>query len=152
MGVHSLPTILQKHELTDIQYDAIRQTPFFAKVLENETKAWEGVLNTETRTKLKAAAIFEDLMPTLYKRSKSGEEAVKDVIETAKLMAKVAGLEQAPQKASESGGGEKFSITINLGESPKVTVVPVETIPVPANSEGTGSSPSLELGPERAGS
>src|SRR5581483_7589541 len=134
--------------LSDSKYAAIRATPYFVKVLENETKSWESTLNTEKRTALKAAAMFEEILPHLYTRTISQDSFFKDQIEAAKLVAKIAGIGEK-SAAEIKSASDKFAINITIGGD-KVQfikdITPVGeasgVLEIQEDTEGDGGSPS----------
>lgn len=67
----------------------------------------------------KAKLMFEDLLPDVYKKAKSENTTLSGVLEAAKFMRTVAGLDKQDVAA---GAGEKFSITIQFsGSGPQAT-------------------------------
>jgi hypothetical protein len=69
---------------------------------------------------------------TLHDRMNNAAETLPAVVETAKLLAKLAGAGE--EKIAQSGSGERFTISINIG-SKKIEqeVAPtIDLIPTPA--------------------
>lgn len=62
----------------------------------------------------KAKLMFEDLLPEIYLRAKSKESTLSGVLESAKFLRQVAGLDKQDVSA---GGMDRFSITINFGDA-----------------------------------
>lgn len=59
----------------------------------------------------KAKLMFEDMLPDIYRRAKSENATLSGVLEAAKFMRTVAGLDKQDVNAQQ----EKFSITIQFG-------------------------------------
>lgn len=87
--------------------------------------------------KVKAKVLTEDVFEDAYKLARSNETSLLQKLEFVKLGAKLADMEPRPNAQVAAGPG--FSITINLGENPKlekqVIEMPVEALDVP--KEGT---------------
>jgi hypothetical protein len=121
MDIHPLETILANHNVTIEDFDRIRTLPRFQQYLEGEMVAWGSALNTHERVKLKSAAVMETWLPELYARMHDRNENLNAKVEAGKLVAKLAGM--GIEKASINGeGGERFSVTINLGEDKNIRI------------------------------
>lgn len=74
----------------------------------------------------KARLMFEDLLPDVYRRAKAEGVTLSGVLEAAKFMRTVAGMD----KQEGSTPGEKFSITIKFSgdTAPKDVVVSAERV------------------------
>lgn len=97
----------------------------------------------------KAKLMFEDLLPDVYRKAKSENTTLSGVLEAAKFMRTVAGLDrQDPGMAQQ----EKFSITIQFsnpapGSQPianSVTVIDMSDIPAPPGYLPKASNAELE--------
>ncbi|RZN09646.1 hypothetical protein CWO91_16595 [Bradyrhizobium genosp. SA-3] len=82
-------------------------------MLASEVEAWNTALNTSERVKLKAAAMLEEWLPELNNRLHDTEEALPAKIEGGKMLTKLAGMDG--RTGEVAGGGERFSVVINLG-------------------------------------
>jgi hypothetical protein len=113
MDIEGLPAILDTYKLTQTEYDALLANETFTRILDAARVEWEAASNTLGRVKIKSAAMFEQVMPHLYARMVDRKENLNHVTETAKLVAKAAGI---GEDAGRNGApGEKFQIIINLG-------------------------------------
>lgn len=96
----------------------------------------------------KAKLMFEDLLPDVYKKAKSENTTLSGVLEAAKFMRTVAGLDKQEVAAT----GEKFSITIQFSnpppgyQAPAATVIDVTPSPVGDTLPALGSVPAFVLG------
>lgn len=117
---HDLGAILLKHKLSQAQYDyLLEHNEFFKNTLQDLVKEFHAIGSTQDRIKLHAAAALEELLPQIASRMASRTEDLKDVIEGAKIVAKIAGVDQ-PDRAPPQMG-EKFQIIIDLGAD-RVTI------------------------------
>ena len=119
MDIRPLDEILKVHDINQVQWDAIQANPRFRAYIESEAAAWHGTLNTHERVKLKAAAILEEWLPELSMRMHDRAENLIAKIEAGKLARDLAGFAKAG--VGVEGSGEKFSVTINLGQDAKLT-------------------------------
>lgn len=144
MNIRELPAILKDYGLTAQYYDEhILTNEFFKRALETIIIEWNGALSTHQRIKVEAAATLEDSLHNLAARMNTNDEALPAVVETAKLFAKIAGLGEPTQNANS---GEKFVISIDLGEGKNITferdVAPAKEIDLaaePVNPEISAS-------------
>lgn len=114
MDIHPLPDILKRLNITDIQWEEIQRNPRFNGYLDDAVVTWASALNGPERIKVKSLAAIEDWILTAYGYLNDEKSALRDKVELAKLMARLAGVgEKAP---GELPVGEKISITINMGE------------------------------------
>jgi len=124
LDIQERDKILATHGLSVEQLEALQGNDFFRNMLEQEIKNWQSTMGTPDRIKLEAAAMFEKFMPIIYARITNTGEGLRDVMEGAKLIAKVAGLDNANRE--DRVAGEKFSIQINIGslqDPPTVDVI-----------------------------
>jgi hypothetical protein len=118
MDIQPIETILKQYSLTAETFEILKSSGRFQSLLFSETEAWNGALNTHERVKLKAAAMLEEFLPELNNRLHDQDEALPAKIEGAKLVTKIAGIGERADSAG--GGGERFTVTINLGEDSKL--------------------------------
>jgi len=114
MDIRPLDEILNTHNLSKDQFEQITSLPRFQLYLESEASAWHGSLNTHERVKLKAAAMLEEWLPELNVRMHDRAESLNAKIEAGKLARDLAGF--AKNGVGAESLGEKFSVTINLGQ------------------------------------
>lgn len=119
MNIRERAVILKEYGLTEATFDAhIATNPFFQRVFENYTIEWNSALSTHQRLRVQAATALEESLVGMAVRMNSKDETLPAVVETAKLFTKIAEVGEPTRTASH---GEKFSITINLGEDKKLT-------------------------------
>jgi hypothetical protein len=119
MDIQPLDTILEAHQITRDQWESISKTPHFLRLLGSEAETWNTALNTHERVKLKAAAMIEEWLPELNNRMHDKLEGLPAKIEGGKLLTKIAGMGERVI-GSEGVAGERFVVTINLGEDVKL--------------------------------
>lgn len=119
MDIRPLEEILQVHDVDQALWQQIQANPRFRQYVESEAAAWHGSLNTHERVKLKAAAMLEEWLPELYSRMHDRAENLSAKIEAGKLARDLAGF--AKGGVGVESAGERFSVTINLGQDSKLT-------------------------------
>lgn len=119
MDIHPIQTILNQYGISTEQWEILKGNQRFQNLLLSETEAWNGALNTQERVKLKAAAMLEEWLPELNNRLHDADEALPAKIEGGKMLTRIAGI--GVGAAEGGGGGERFTVTINLGEDSKLT-------------------------------
>ena len=113
MNIRDPKFILDAVGITQEQFDThIRPQVYYKRAYEAFVTEWESALTTNKRIALQSAAALEDALPKLASRMSKDAEALPAVVETAKLLAKLAG---AGEQTRETAPGERFTITINLG-------------------------------------
>lgn len=117
-NIREIPEVLKSYGITEAQFEVIEKTEFFKRAFENSVIEWQSAENAQARIKIEAAVALEDALPAIAARMTKEGEALSGVVETGKLFAKLA---QIGEGRSEGLPGEKFSITINLGEDKKLT-------------------------------
>jgi hypothetical protein len=120
LDIKDIPDILQTTGVTWEQYDAIKETDYFKRMLEEAISAWNSALNAQERLKLKAATALEDFVPELYGRLHDRAEPLNHKVEGAKLLARIAGVD-APNNGA-GVVGERFTVTINMGTATPVQI------------------------------
>lgn len=109
-----LPDVLRQLNLTEEDWEDIKENERFNSLLASEVEAWHSALNTHERVKLKAATMMEEWLPESYARLHDSKETLSAKTELAKLVARLAGM-GLTNASIEGGSAEKFSVTINLG-------------------------------------
>lgn len=111
---YPLETILEQHRITTETWLTIKSNPRFIRLLESEIVQWQGALNTEQRVKLKAASVVEEFLPEAHQRLHTSSEILSSKVELFKAVARIAGMGMTGVGV-EGAGGDRFSVTINLG-------------------------------------
>lgn len=130
VDLRDIETILEHYQIDSETFERIKATPRFQELLRSEIEAWNSALNTQERIKLKAAAMTEEALPEFYARLHDQKESLPAKVELLKFIGRLAGFGIAGASV-EGGGGERFSITINLGSDAKLKFekeLPMKTI------------------------
>ena len=113
-NLNDLEVVLQKYGVTTEAWAEINVNPFFTKILEAARAIWSSPLNAAERTKVKAAILTEQALPSLDKRIHDANEPLDKVIQGIKLLSTIAGLGEKAQQGG-LGSTDKFVIQINMG-------------------------------------
>jgi hypothetical protein len=129
--IRDLDSILTDYKLTLEQYNYLKYNPFFKKILEIAIIDWNSSNSVHKRLQIEAATYLEQGMPVMGARMLNEREDLKDVVETAKMFAKVAGI---GEDKSSVGTGEKFTINIDLSGDKSIRIEKNITPPKEADS------------------
>ena len=114
IDLYPIETILKNNQIDPDQFEKIKADPRFLRLLDSEVSAWNAANNTLERTKLKAGALIEEFLPEANQRIHDPDETLTAKNELIKTLTRIAGM--GLDRANIEGmGGEKFSVTINLG-------------------------------------
>ena len=120
MDLHPLETILKTHDLDAKQWEALERNPRFRAILRSEIEAWNSASNTAERVKLKSLSFVEEALPEFYARAHDPRETLSAKIEVLKTIGRFAGV--GVSSTDTAMVGEKFSVTINLGNSDAIKI------------------------------
>lgn len=117
-----LLTVLKRYQITEAQFDVMKQNPSFARTLATEIIKWNSVLNNKQRLGVQAAWYLEQGFAPLAARMMNKDESLAASVEAAKLFARIAGVgERIP---GEAQAGEKVIINIDLGGGRTINITP----------------------------
>lgn len=116
--IQPIETILERHGIDLELWDQISKLPRFQALLQSQAEMWNSASNTPERVKVKSLSFIEEVLPELYERAHDPREPLSSKVELVKTIGRFAGV-----GAAESGGngGEKLSVTINLGADSQLT-------------------------------
>ena len=114
MDIQSIDKILAARQITNEEFENIKQNPRFQSIYSRMVDEWESSLNTAERVRIKALSFVEEAMPEYFARAHDPREALPAKVEILKAVSKIAGIEKREDAA---GGGEKFSVTINISDT-----------------------------------
>lgn len=117
MNIKPLDAVLSLYKITPEQYEKIKVHEFFARALDQFIIEWNSAKSVHDRIRIESAIILEDAMPGLAGRMAKESESLASVVETGKLLANLSGIGKEKERGNP---GDKFSITINLGEDTKL--------------------------------
>jgi hypothetical protein len=113
MNIRNYQAIFADFGISEEDYYEIAKSEYFKRVKEHFTLEWNSASSTADRIKLQGQAGTEVLMPIAIARALSTAEPLTSVIETLKMVSKIAGV--GDNKPTPAGAAERFVITINLG-------------------------------------
>lgn len=132
MELKALEDILAPYCITRLEYERIKELPFFKRVHDDFTVEWNRVTSTPERVRLISAVLLEEGLPRLGSQMIDKEVSPAVAVETGKFFAKMAGVGESK---TEGVVGEKFVITINLGEDTKLQFAKDVTPRTPGETE-----------------
>ena len=95
----------------------LKENSFFIRAFEAAVIEWNQAMNAPQRIKIGSAVILEDAMPILGARMKNPDTPLPAAVEAAKFFARNAGIGESE---ATQAPGERFIITINLGNDEKL--------------------------------
>ena len=113
MGIRNYKLIFADFGIDEADYYEIAKNETYKRIKEHFTLEWNATTSTQDRIRLQGAAGIEVIMPVVARRALEATTPLAEVIESAKFMAKVAGIGDA--KNNPQAASERFVITINLG-------------------------------------
>lgn len=141
-----LPVILARHKITQPQYEfLIQHNAYFKNIVLTETKNWQSVTSTDARLRLQAQVALEQVLPTVASRMGNAAEELRDVVEGAKFLSRVAGVD-APPSGSVTPG-ERYQIVIDLGADTNVVIAAKSGAAAGALAPGQSKPPAQSQGP-----
>jgi hypothetical protein len=127
MDIHPLETILKNHEITQGRWQEIRNNARFIHLLQSQVEEWNGALNTAERVRIKALSCIEEALPEFFARMHAPDENLPAKVRALEVFGQLAGIGKSAQVSGN--GGEKFSVTINLGQDQVLKVSAPATPP-----------------------
>lgn len=119
MDIMPIDAILKSSNVTDAQWERIREHPRFIQLLISNQEQWASSLNTAERVRVKSLAMVEEILPEFYERMFDRKESLTSKTEVLRTVAKFAGL---GDKAAGANEGERFTVTINMGADQQVKI------------------------------
>lgn len=120
MDMVPIDKILETYKISEQEWDVLSNNPYFSKLVQSEAEAWQGALKTQERVQVKAGYIIEEWLPEAWARLHDQKENLAAKTELAKLISRLADV--GTQNAAVNGGGERFSLTINVGDGKPIRV------------------------------
>lgn len=133
MDIYELDDILKNNNVEVRDFHRWSNHPQFLKYYKSEKEAWAAATNAAERTKVKAGIVMEMFMDEAHANLHNNKVALRERVELAKLVGKVAGLVDRPAVNFPGAGGPGgFRLEINIGP---VAGVPRETITVSSDNQ-----------------
>lgn len=120
MDIRPVEEILEIHKINGENWENIQKNPYFQGILSSEVEAWQSANNTSERLKIKSLAMVEEALPEFYARMHDPKEPLPAKTDVLKTIAKFAGVGGSDFNAAV--GGEKLSVTINLGSDHQLRI------------------------------
>lgn len=120
MDIHPIETILVNHGLTPEKWEHIQKNARFDQLLKAAVEEWNSALNTADRVKIKALACVEEALPEFFSKMHDPNETLPAKVRSLEVFANLAGFTKNAQVVG--GGGERFSVTINLGSDQQLKI------------------------------
>lgn len=114
MDIHPIEVILKNHKIDDAQWQIIQQSQRFRGLLATAVEEWSSALNTAERVKIKSLSCIEEALPEFFGKMHDPNENLPAKVKALEVFGNFAGL-NAKLAQMGGNGGEKFSVTINLG-------------------------------------
>lgn len=119
MDIRPLEDILETHEIDQSAWMVISTHPQFQSYLRTCIEEWQSATNTAERVRLKSLAFVEEALPEFYARAHDPKENLTAKTEVLKTVARFAGV---GGNVDHAVSGEKFSVTINLGNDQQLKI------------------------------
>lgn len=116
-----LDQILTTNHVSPEAWAIIEKHPRFQKYLQEAILEWNAAENAPERVKIKAAAAIEEWLPEGFSQMHNQDAPLLHRNDLAKLMAKLGGMDRGSGVGFDGNGGERFSVTINLGADTKLS-------------------------------
>ena len=115
MDIFPLGQILALHQLSGDEWMRIRDHPTFQQMFGQMLIDWNSATSTAARVKIKAATGLESQLETYIREI--GDESIPLVqrVEAGKFLARLGELD-GNRDLMGVNGGDKFQITLNIGE------------------------------------
>lgn len=124
LEIQPLEQVLTVHGVEPWEFERIRQNPRFQQLLVEGLAIWNSSVNTPERIRLKQMQIVEQALPEMYARLHDPKESLSAKVELFKALSRGA----MPEKQAEVGG-ERVTITINLGADEKLSYAGAKILP-----------------------
>jgi len=119
MDIHPLETILKQYSIDAQSWLSLQANPKFIQLLSSQVEEWNGASNTHERVRAKSAAMLEEWLPELNNRLHDADIGLPAKVEAGKMLGRMAGI--GVPNVDGASAGERFTVTINLGEDHKLS-------------------------------
>jgi hypothetical protein len=118
MNIKNREEIREIFQLTEEDFQRIEQLDYYKRAYDHMVIEWNGALSTPERLRLNSAALLEEVLLTVGARATNPTEPLGGVVESAKFLARTAGLGEDKQLSAPT---DRFVIQINMGNGETVT-------------------------------
>lgn len=127
-GLSDAAAIRKRYEISEPQWDLLKNSPVFRKMLLEAIQTMRGDLNAGNRITKKAEIVLEDAIPAYDLMVHDSNVPAQARIDAGKLLAQLAGRNTKDGAPAPSGGG--FTLNINLGRGQEKLVIDGKALPV----------------------
>lgn len=125
-GLSTARDILEKYDISQEQWDKLKHSPVFRKMLAEAVAEWSGDLNAGKRITKKAEIMLEDSLPVLYEIAHDDQKPSQQRLESIKQMGVFAG--KTGKGDGEGKGGSVGGAVINIhvdtgGDNPQTVTI-----------------------------
>lgn len=113
-GLSKPADIRTKYNITIPQWNLLKTSPVFRKMLAEAVEEWQGDLNAGKRITKKAEIMLEDSLPVLYEIAHDKESPRQQRLDAVKSMGVFAGKTNSKGEAAASGGIGRTGAVINI--------------------------------------
>lgn len=106
--------VLARYGLSSADLAAKMSNPAWAQAYAETEKVWRSDMNTAQRIRLKAAFLLEDSLPTVFALIRDAKTSAVQKLAAVEQLTRISTVANVPKESS--GGGERHSITINIGK------------------------------------
>lgn len=114
-GLCTQDEIKDKYELTDEQWDRMKDSKFFKKMLKQAIEKLAGDMNAGARITLKSELMLEDALPVLDEIAHAKDLPSAARLDAIKQMAANAGRNKTNAEGGPGGSGFAINITVETG-------------------------------------
>lgn len=134
-GIYDIGTICKNFGLTYEEMRHLLENEHFKQMIRGASQQWNASDNAAERIRAKAEIAIEDSIIMLHTLAHNPELPTGARLEATKQLSNLAGTNNR-SKETGAGGGQGFSITINLGDPEKdVTIAGDQSKPVVIDQE-----------------
>lgn len=120
--------VLASYGITANELRAKANNGLFASAYREAEKLWKSDMNVQQRIRLKAAFLLEDSLMPMFTIIHSVDMPVSAKLEAIEKLMKISTVAAVPKEGAGVGGGEKHSITINIGGAATPITITSETV------------------------
>lgn len=111
-GLADAEGIKEKYELTDAQWDKLRQNDAFRSMLKDAIGQFSGDIGAGKRIMLKSEILLEDALPVLDKIIHDNDGASSNKLDSIKQLTVLA--QKGGKQEGVTGGGNGFNVEIHI--------------------------------------
>jgi len=135
LDLYPIDEILRTYNLSHDDFTQVRNSVVFKRCFEDAVLAWNDANSAEERLRVKALIMLEEWLPDLNSDLTDRASPLSSRIRGGELLMKLAGVDQS--RVAEHGLGERFSVTINMGEKTS-KIIDAQVLPAQVRDESNG--------------